>query len=532
MIDATRYVNSSPDRRLEMFATCAEDRPLVAQLCCNAQSGDDFLAAAARIQNHVDAVDINLGCPQERASKEGFGAFMCDKPESVLDLVRRASHLLQVPMFCKIRILPAGTQATVDFAKKLQEAGCACLCMHGRTREQTSHESDTADWQAIKAVRRALSIPVIANGGIRHHDDVERIVSKTRCVAAMSATALLRNPALFRPPCERYSGTAGMLRLAVEYLHLCTKEPGDVSVKGIESHIKEMLLMPLLRLQYVHCPLVLPDPLVSLQTSASRTLKNHHVGIVKFYNGDRGFGMIRNMAQLEDPHDVAIDAFFRQTDLLGAGQVLPGDRVAFTLPHEPPSGSGRKKKGKRAGAQCPKAKNVERLVRSVTGFPEQMFYQLFVIAVMLGHNFDGKDATKAEVKTIVEAARSQVQGQREASVLHIPNLHLEFDAAVASLISYYRAECARRTSLQEATCRDRISARTLEHAHVYDDAHTLLESKQRGRKRGAGWNVTPDFRLWSHALVVVLCAVLMCACFPDALNSVRSILQERRLSQT
>ena len=138
------------------------DRPLVAQFCATTPEG---LAEAAKlVEPYVDAIDLNLGCPQKSAKTGGFGAYLMDRPKVVEAIIRTTCAAVSVPVTAKIRVF-ANVKKTVDFAKMLERAGCAAITVHGRTREQRHHEGKVR-WKIIKAVVQAVNIPVIANGGV------------------------------------------------------------------------------------------------------------------------------------------------------------------------------------------------------------------------------------------------------------------------------------------------------------------------------------------------------------------------------
>ncbi|CAJ1424484.1 unnamed protein product [Effrenium voratum] len=169
------------------------DRPLIAQL-----GGDDpktLLRAARLLEPHVDAVDLNFGCPTEDARRGGhathsprcrrYGAYLLRDPRLVARLVSTlSSGLRRVPVTAKMRLL-RDRSATLELAGAIEQAGAAALCIHGRTLEQRpkyakSRKEDLApDWDAIAEIRKVLNIPVIANGGIetrhgRRANEIER----------------------------------------------------------------------------------------------------------------------------------------------------------------------------------------------------------------------------------------------------------------------------------------------------------------------------------------------------------------------
>lgn len=203
--------------RLEHFTTHPADRPLAAQFCANDPA---LLVEAARhVQDHVDAVDLNLGCPQGIARKGHYGSFLQDEWNLLHDIVSTAARDLTVPIWCKIRIFPT-VERTVEYAKMLECAGASLLAVHGRTREQKGKDAPPADWEAIRAVKRAVSIPVIANGNVRCKADADHAIQSTEAEGVMSAWALLDNPAAFNKEGET---APSRMQLAMEYLDLAEK---------------------------------------------------------------------------------------------------------------------------------------------------------------------------------------------------------------------------------------------------------------------------------------------------------------------
>ncbi|KAK0604118.1 hypothetical protein LWI29_012210 [Acer saccharum] len=239
----SRIFNETEKYRNEEFTTCKEDRPLFVQFCAN--DPDILLDAARRVEPYCDYVDINFGCPQRIARRGNYGAFLMDKLPVVKSLVEKLAMNLHVPVSCKIRVFPK-LEDTLSYAKMLEDAGCSLLAVHGRTRDEKDGKKFRADWNAIKAVKNALRIPVLANGNVRHMDDVQNCLEETGCDGVLSAESLLENPALFAgfrtaewSEESTKDGNLDQAHLLVEYLKLCEKYP--VPWRMIRSHVHKLL---------------------------------------------------------------------------------------------------------------------------------------------------------------------------------------------------------------------------------------------------------------------------------------------------
>lgn len=218
--------------RLDNFTTHTADRPLAAQFCANDPAV--LVDAARHVQDHVDAVDLNLGCPQGIAKRGHYGSFLQDEWKLLHDIVSTAARELTVPVWCKIRIFPT-VERTVQYAKMLEDAGASLLAVHGRTREQKGREAPPADWDTIRAVKQAVHIPVIANGNVRCLADADNAIEVTEAEGVMSAWALLDNPAVF------YRGNEPLpsrMQLAREYLEIAEKYGTPMRI--VRLHIFKM----------------------------------------------------------------------------------------------------------------------------------------------------------------------------------------------------------------------------------------------------------------------------------------------------
>lgn len=191
------------------------------------------MTAAKYVENSCDAVDLNLGCPQYIAKKGRYGSFLQEDWETIYKLISTLHQELIVPVTAKIRVFES-VEKTIEYAKMIESAGAQMLVVHGRRREQKGHYTGLADWTKIKAVKEAVKIPVIANGNILYHDDLQDCLEQTGADGVMSAEGNLFNPSLFKPclalPPKTYD-------IALEYLQICKELDTITRPVIIKSHL-------------------------------------------------------------------------------------------------------------------------------------------------------------------------------------------------------------------------------------------------------------------------------------------------------
>ncbi|VDL99816.1 unnamed protein product [Schistocephalus solidus] len=176
MMNINQFIRD-PKYRKKVMEFSDEDRPLIVQFCGN--SPELFAQSAKFVEDYCDGVNLNLGCPQGIARRGHYGSYLQDEWELI-------SSMVKVPVSVKIRIFP-DVDRTVAYAKMLEAAGAAFIAVHGRTREQNGQKTGLADWEQIRAVKSAVSIPIIANGNILYFEDIEKCLRATKADALMSA---------------------------------------------------------------------------------------------------------------------------------------------------------------------------------------------------------------------------------------------------------------------------------------------------------------------------------------------------------
>lgn len=144
-----------------------------------------------------DILDINMGCPVPKVVNNGEGSALLKTPDLIEEIVRKVSSAIKKPVTVKVRIgFENEPIDIVEIAKRIEDAGAAALAVHGRTRQQ--YYSGTADWDTIRRVKEAITIPVIGNGDVDSPLKAEALIKQTGCDAVMIGRAVRGNPWLFR----------------------------------------------------------------------------------------------------------------------------------------------------------------------------------------------------------------------------------------------------------------------------------------------------------------------------------------------
>lgn len=172
------------------------ERPVAAQIFGHEP---EYMAEGARRALEIcgaEIIDINMGCPVGKIVKSGDGSALMQNPALAGEIVSAVCAAVSVPVTVKIRKgWDSGNANAVEVAKVCEAAGASAIAVHGRTRVQMY--SGRADWDAIRDVVKAVSIPVIANGDVFEGEDAEHILRYTGAKFCMIGRGCFGDPWIF-----------------------------------------------------------------------------------------------------------------------------------------------------------------------------------------------------------------------------------------------------------------------------------------------------------------------------------------------
>lgn len=183
------------DKKSAQLLTLGNDRPAGVQIF-----GDDpeiMAKAAVKCLNfNPDIIDINMGCPAPKIAMNGGGASLMKKPELAYEITKAVVQAVDIPVTVKIRKgWDEESVNAVQMAELAEKAGASAVTVHGRTRQQMY--SGSVDFDIIAQVKKAVGIPVIANGDIKDEQSAAIMLEKTNADAIMIGRGALGNPWVF-----------------------------------------------------------------------------------------------------------------------------------------------------------------------------------------------------------------------------------------------------------------------------------------------------------------------------------------------
>ncbi|KAF7316264.1 FMN-linked oxidoreductase [Mycena indigotica] len=210
------------------------DQPVVVQLCGN--DPETLVKGGRKLQQYCHAIDLNLGCPQQAALDNHFGAYLLGQRDWPLveEIVAAMSKSFVVPTSAKLRLCQPAFK-TLELAERLEACGVSWITLHARTVSAQRRRHGPADLSQVKRLKDNLGVPIISNGNVRTWDDLEANLKTTGADGLMVGESLLGNPCLFA------NYTPDPVAISLEYLSICRMYPDVATVSTMATHVRHFV---------------------------------------------------------------------------------------------------------------------------------------------------------------------------------------------------------------------------------------------------------------------------------------------------
>ena len=211
-------------------------------------SDPEIMADAAKslltINPSIGIFDINMGCPMPKITGNGDGCSLMRNPLLAGRIVKALKNATSAPVTVKIRTGWDKDSVNAPLVARIcEENGADAICVHGRTREQLYRPP--VDVETIKKVKKAVNVPVIANGGVYCAEDALRLLDATGCNGVAIGQGAMGNPFIFAECIAAFNGTAynspqtdEILSVAVEHIKMICSDKGEyIGVREARKHL-------------------------------------------------------------------------------------------------------------------------------------------------------------------------------------------------------------------------------------------------------------------------------------------------------